>query len=89
MTKAYLYFMALLICALNVHVSGLTVLEPGYSVETFATYTELNLSRTPKAMTFGPDGNLYITHYFTGTIWRVTPDGIAEPFNTSLSGRGS
>ncbi len=86
MKSIYLCFIALSASFVNTHVHALTVLEPGYIVETYATYTEANLRRTPKSMTFGPHGNLYVSNYFTGTIWRITPDGEAQPFNTNLSG---
>ena len=64
--------------------SGLTVLEPGYTVETYATYSGSNVSE-PYCMTFGDNQNLYITQRFNdGRIWRVEPNGIATVFASGL-----
>jgi glucose/arabinose dehydrogenase len=35
-------------------------------------------------MALGPDGNLYVSSRFEGTIYRVLPDGSAETFATDL-----
>lgn len=62
------------------------VLEPGYAVETYASYSDAGIQRSPWDMVFVPDGNLYATHLTDGSIRRVTPDGIASEFVAGISG---
>ncbi|MCC7415514.1 MAG: gluconolaconase [Acidobacteria bacterium] len=38
----------------------------------------------PTSMAFGPDGLLYVSSRFEGTVYRVMPDGAVEPFATHL-----
>ncbi len=43
---------------------------------TVSTLTELPGDRAyPEAVTIGPDGNIYVTSFCTGTIWQVTAGG--------------
>ena len=59
------------------------VLEPGYTTETFATYSASGIGG-PAHMTFAGDGNLYLTHSDPGSIWRVTPAQQTNEFVTGL-----
>src|SRR5207253_9021430 len=38
----------------------------------------------PTSMAFGPDKQLYVSSRFEGTVYRLSPDGTAEPFATDL-----
>ena len=38
----------------------------------------------PTSMAFGPDGDLYVSSRFEGSVYRVKQDGSAEPFATDL-----
>ena len=38
----------------------------------------------PTSMAMGPDGRLYVSSRFEGTVYRVAPDGAVEPFATDL-----
>jgi YD repeat-containing protein len=38
----------------------------------------------PTSMAIGPDGRLYVSSRFEGTVYRVAPDGSAESFATDL-----
>ena len=38
----------------------------------------------PTAMALGPDGDLYVSSRFEGTVYRVKADGAVEPFATDL-----
>lgn len=38
----------------------------------------------PTSMALGPDGSLYVSSRFEGIVYRVTPDGAAEPFASDL-----
>ena len=38
----------------------------------------------PTSMVLGPDGYLYVSSRFEGTVYRVMPDGEVEPFATDL-----
>src|SRR3954471_3636201 len=38
----------------------------------------------PTSMAIGPDGHLYVSSRFEGTIYRVLPDGTTETFATDL-----
>jgi hypothetical protein len=61
---------------------GLKVLQEGYTVETYASYSydkEVGMSRE---LAFGPHGNLYISHWdkypSLGHIYRISPGGEAQ-----------
>jgi len=62
---------------------AIEVLEPGYVVQTYATYSEPGIGQ-PRAMTFGGDNNLYVTQKVNGSIWRITPEGVASEFVSGL-----
>lgn len=38
----------------------------------------------PTSMAFDPEGRLYVSSRFEGTVYRVSPDGSVEPFATDL-----
>src|SRR5438477_4238544 len=38
----------------------------------------------PTSMALGPEGDLYVSSRFEGTVYRVTPDGAVTPFATDL-----
>ncbi len=38
----------------------------------------------PTSMALGPDGDLYVSSRFEGTVYRVKADGVIEPFATDL-----
>jgi sugar lactone lactonase YvrE len=38
----------------------------------------------PTSMVLGPDGDLYVSSRFEGTVYRVKGDGVIEPFATDL-----
>ncbi len=73
----------LIVLALCGSVWAVEVLEPGYVVQTYATYSEPGIGRTG-AMTFAGDGNLYATHRANATIWRIAPGGVASEFVNNL-----
>jgi sugar lactone lactonase YvrE len=64
--------------------SAVEVLEPGYVVETYAGYSDAGIERSPWDMVFVPDGNLYATQIEGRSLWRISPDGIAEEAATGL-----
>jgi sugar lactone lactonase YvrE len=53
--------------------------RPNGTRETFCTGLV-----NPTSMALGPDGNLYVSSRFEGTVYRVKPDGTAESFATDL-----
>lgn len=57
---------------------GLMVLEPGYTIETYAEYSPTTTHTY--SMTFDASGNLYLDQPFDDKIWRVLPDGTASQF---------
>jgi hypothetical protein len=70
---------------------SLTVLDPAYQAETYATYDYAPAWPTLD-MTFGPNGNLYTTHHHEytsgqtdGWIYRIMPDKTVEPWITGIS----
>jgi sugar lactone lactonase YvrE len=53
--------------------------RPSGTRETFSTGIV-----NPTSMAFGPDGRLYVSSRFEGTVYRVADDGSVEPFATDL-----
>jgi sugar lactone lactonase YvrE len=62
---------------------AIEVLEPGYTVETYATYSKPGIGK-PRSMTFGGDNNLYVTQKVDGSVWHITPEGAASEFVSGL-----
>lgn len=58
---------------------GVEVLEPGYVVETYTTYSKTGIGCV-YYMTFDDEGNLYATHLAGSSIWRTTPTGMVSEF---------
>ena len=75
--------MIIIISAASVPALALNVLVPGYTVETYATYTD-SVQGPPGEMTFDDGGNLYVTQYISETIWRITPSRVAGQFASGL-----
>jgi len=73
----------LAVVTIAVPASAINILEPGYTVETYATYSTAGV-RQPSGMTFDNNGNLYATDRGTGTVWKITPDGTASQWVTSI-----
>lgn len=75
-----LFFVAALaILAVCGSALGLEVLEPGYVVETYATYSCPEMQYAPRGITFDPYGNLYLSQWgdyysYEGAIYRISPD---------------
>jgi len=57
--------------------AAVEVLEPGYTVQTYANYSAPGLA-SPGYMAFDDVGNLYVAHSYSNSIWRVQLDGMAE-----------
>ena len=59
-------------------VRAIEVLEPGYVVETYASYSCPEMQSDPRDIMFDPYGNLYLTQWENyptkGAIYRVAPD---------------
>jgi len=53
--------------------------RPGGTRETFSSGIV-----NPTSMAIGPDGRLYVSSRFEGTVYRVADDGSVEPFATDL-----
>ncbi len=53
--------------------------RPNGSRETFSSGIV-----NPTSMAFGPDGRLYVSSRFEGTVYRVNADGDVQPFATDL-----
>src|SRR5438105_4260957 len=53
--------------------------RPNGTRETFCTGLV-----NPTSMALGPEGDLYVSSRFEGTVYRVTPDGAVTPFATDL-----
>jgi hypothetical protein len=79
--------MALVItAAAAVSASAVEVLSPGYTVQTYATYTDV--ADYPHHMTFDFDssGNLYVAQPASGTIMKITPGKAVSQFASGLTG---
>lgn len=73
------FLMALVItAAVAVSASAVEILSPGYTVQTYATYVDS--ADYPHHMTFDSSGNLYVAQNASGTIYRITPGGVASKF---------
>jgi len=73
------------VLALSGSVWGLEILEAGYVSETYATYSEVGVQRSPYQMVFADNGNLYVTQLKDDSIWCISPDGIASRFTSGLN----
>jgi hypothetical protein len=75
-----------IIAAVTVSAGAVDILSPGYTVQTYATYVDS--ADYPHHMTFDFDssGNLYVAQPASGTIWRITPGGVASQFASGLIG---
>ncbi len=60
---------------------AIVVVEPGYTVQVYATYSQ---SRSTRGLAFDGSGNLYATHDQAGSIWKITSDGTASEFVIGL-----
>ncbi|HPP55466.1 MAG TPA: hypothetical protein PK054_02680 [Anaerohalosphaeraceae bacterium] len=58
---------------------AVTVTDPSYRVEVFATYSNPNLETVGFSMVFDDTGNLYIPH-ISGHIYKVSPDKTSTLF---------
>jgi hypothetical protein len=85
MTRLATITTVLAILAMSGSVLAVEVIDPAFSVETFATYSEAGLG-CDRDMTFAGDGSLYVTHRESNTIWKITSDGTATKF---VSGSGA
>jgi len=63
---------------------ALEVLEADYVAEVYGVYSDSGIDRSPWDMVFVPDGNLYATQINDRSLWRISPDGIAEEVATGL-----
>ncbi|MBN1974699.1 MAG: hypothetical protein JW787_13755 [Sedimentisphaerales bacterium] len=66
-------------------VYAIEVFEPGYKVDVYASYTQSGATR---GLAFDGSGNLFTTHYPTGTVWCIKPDGTANEFTAIEYPRG-
>jgi hypothetical protein len=78
------------VCVLNTWGTGwaVEVLEPGYVVETYATYSCPEMNGSHSGIEFDSSGNLYLTHWedypSLGGIYRVAPDRSATKWVEGL-----
>jgi len=76
-------YVCLLVCLGFVKsVLGVEVLDPRYSVSTYASFSIPTTST--KDMVFDSNGNLYVV-YDAGIIYKITPGGTVSTFATGLS----
>jgi len=85
------FLMSLMLGILCGQASALEILEPGYYVETYASYyypAESENAGVPREVTFGPYGNMYLSMWQDypniGSIYRVTPDGVVTEWLDGL-----
>lgn len=83
-----LIVLGLVLCFLNSPVSGLVLYDGDYEFETYAMF-EADMEGRFRGMTFGPDGDLYVTWYITqwgrdGVVYEVSPTGVITEFATDL-----
>ncbi|MGA2323665.1 MAG: PEP-CTERM sorting domain-containing protein [Sedimentisphaerales bacterium] len=74
----------MIIAAVAVPAGAIEILLPGYTVETYATYSD-SVGTTPFHMTFDGRGNLYSLNS-SGIIWRITPSKVASQFASGFAG---
>jgi hypothetical protein len=67
--------------------SGMQLVAPGYTAESYASYTQTGIGPV-SYMAFDDAGNLYATHRNAGAIWRVTPAGTAAQFASGFGTLG-
>jgi virginiamycin B lyase len=77
---------------LAVTIAGVVgVVAPGAAADKKGRVTEFSTGITagtyPRAITAGPDGNVWFTEYAGGRIGRITPDGAITEFSASSSDR--
>jgi hypothetical protein len=70
--------------AVSVPVSAIEIVQPGYSVQTYATYTD-SARGEPQHMAFDGSGNLYVVQRDSGNIWKVAPGGSASQFASGIT----
>jgi hypothetical protein len=73
-----------IIAAVAASAGAVQVLAPGYTVQTYATYTDI--AGYPHHMTFDSSGNLYIAQTDSGKIWKVAQGGAASQFASGFVG---
>jgi len=86
-----LVILGMLVVWANPRTAALTILDPTYQAETYASYDYIN-NWPAFDMTFDPYGNLYVTHHQTygsgetdGWIYRINPDKTVTPWVTGLT----
>jgi len=65
----------------------LQIQEGKYQITEYATYSQTGLS-LPKYMAFDDEGNLYITHTYSSSVWKVTPSGTPSEFLPGVPAAG-
>ena len=73
-----------IIAAVSMPAGAIEVLSPGYTAQTYVTYSD-SVGSIPRHMAFDGSGNLYVAQYDSGTIWKVTPGKVASQFATGFT----
>jgi hypothetical protein len=71
--KRILIFSIITVTSITRPAPAVEVLEPDFTVETYATYSEPGMRRST-AMAFDNDSNLYVSQRYEGDIYVITPD---------------